>query len=311
MISRYLSSRQSSFILSALALVVVLAPSAMAQNSPETTHLVVPHGFAISPLGATLAPEDSPAPPSSISPVRPDGVPSVTSLATETNYVYREPSDIERADANPMHQGIRVHGHWTIDVKNADGTPAQHHEFENQLQYDGTQYLTALISGYAVAGDYAIYFTNATATPTGSASTNVVCPAPSSTTTSTFPYCSIVQNINSQPGIFHCLHYVCVSGLTLTPTFGSGTGLPNVQLAGSITAPQAGAIVNVYVGMNGCNISATTTPPTPTSAATITAAACQSQIVGSYAGTMSGTTITPVTVVAGQIIQITVTYTFS
>ena len=34
-------------------------------------------------------------------------------------------------------------------------------------------------------------------------------------------------------------------------------------------------------------------------------------MVGSYGGTMSGTTITPITVVAGQIIQITVSYTFS
>ena len=104
------------------------------------------------------------------------------------------------------------------------------------MQYDGAQMLTALLSGYGVAGDYAIYFTNATATPTGIASTNVVCPAPASTTTSTFPYCSIVQNPNSQPGIFHCLHYYCVSGLTVTPTFGSGTGLPNFTLMGSIAA---------------------------------------------------------------------------
>ena len=208
-------------------------------------------------------------------------------------------------------EGIKLHGHWTIDVKNPDGTLVKHSVFENQLQYDGTQYLTGLISGYAAAGDYAIYFTNATAQATASPTTNVVCPAPASTTTSTFPYCSIVQNTTSQPGIFHCLHYVCVSGLTVTPTFGSGVGLPNVTLVGAITAPQAGAVVNVYIGFNGCNISSTTTPPQPTGAATITPQACETQIVGSYGGTMSGTTITPITVVAGQIIQITVAFTFS
>jgi hypothetical protein len=210
-----------------------------------------------------------------------------------------------------MNQGIMLHGHWTINVKNPDGTQVQHHEFENQLQYDGTQFLTALLSGYGVAGDYAIYFTNATAQATASPTTNVVCPAPASTTTSTFPYCSIVQNINTQPGIFHCLHYYCVSGLTATPNFGSGTGLPNFTLTGSITAPQAGVVVNVYVGMNGCNVASTATPPTPTSPGTITATACEAQTVITYGGTLSGTTITPITVVAGQIIQITVTYTFS
>jgi len=215
------------------------------------------------------------------------------------------------APGTGMHDGIKLHGHWTINVKNPDGTQVQHHEFENQLQYDGTQFLTALLSGYGVAGDYAIYFTNATATPTASPTTNVVCPAPVSTSTSTFPYCSIVQNVNSQPGIFHCLHYFCVPGLTATPTFGSGTGLPNFTLMGSIAAQQAGAVVNVYVGMNGCNVASTATPPTPTSPGTITATACEAQTVGSFTGTMSGTTITPITVVAGQIIQITVTFTFS
>lgn len=216
-----------------------------------------------------------------------------------------------RSAAGPQ-EGIKLHGHWTIDVKNPDGTLVKHNVFENQLQYDGTQYLTALISGYAAAGDYAIYFTNATATPTASPTTNVVCPAPASNTTSTFPYCSIVQNVNSQPGLFHCLHYVCVSGLTVTPTFGSGAGLPNVTLVGAITAPQAGAVVNVYIGFAGCNIASTTTPlPQPTSAATITPAACETSTTNSFGGTMSGTTITPITVVAGQIIQITVAFTFS
>ena len=232
--------------------------------------------------------------------------------ARAANYVALDPANSTASvidDAS--HQGIKLHGHWAIDVKNPDGTLVKHSDFENQLQYDGTQYLTALLSGYGVGGDYAIYFTNATASATASPTTNVVCPAPASTTTSTFPYCSIVQNINTQPGIFHCLHYVCVGGLTATPAFGSGTGLPNFTLMGSITAPQAGAVVNVYVGFAGCNISSTTTPPTPTGPATITATACEASTTSSYGGTMSGTTITPITVVAGQIIQITVTYTFS
>jgi hypothetical protein len=284
------SKRRLSVLFSSLTVMVALQSGTFAfgQNPAPAAE----HGIATTTLPGIMGP---------------NGTPVTTTFAAEKNYVYREPSMVD----DVAHQGITLHGHWTIDVKNADGTPAQHHEFENQLQYDGTQYLTALLSGYAVAGDYAIYFTNATATPTSSPTTNVVCPAPASTTTSTFPYCSIVQNINSQPGIFHCIHYVCVGGLTATPTFGSGTGLPNFTLAGSITAPQAGAIVNVYVFHNGCNGNYTTTPPTPTGPATITPTACETQIEGSYVGTMSGTTITPVTVVAGQIIQITVTYTFS
>ena len=32
--------------------------------------------------------------------------------------------------------GIKVHGHWTIDVRNPDGTLASHNEFENALRGD-------------------------------------------------------------------------------------------------------------------------------------------------------------------------------
>jgi hypothetical protein len=42
-----------------------------------------------------------------------------------------------RGGANAFAQGtsdgITVHGHWTIDVKNPDGRVASHHEFENAL----------------------------------------------------------------------------------------------------------------------------------------------------------------------------------
>src|SRR6476660_2101480 len=38
-------------------------------------------------------------------------------------------------------EGIKVHGHWTIDVRNADGTLATHREFENALQISGAKVL--------------------------------------------------------------------------------------------------------------------------------------------------------------------------
>ena len=34
-------------------------------------------------------------------------------------------------------EGIKVHGRWTIDVKNADGSLVARHEFENALDSDG------------------------------------------------------------------------------------------------------------------------------------------------------------------------------
>ena len=38
-----------------------------------------------------------------------------------------------QAPAKGAHEAIGVHGHWTIEVKNPDGTLAKHVEFENGL----------------------------------------------------------------------------------------------------------------------------------------------------------------------------------
>src|SRR5258708_28345998 len=41
--------------------------------------------------------------------------------------------------------GIKVHGHWTIDVKNPDGSLASHHDFENALTTQGADVLARLL----------------------------------------------------------------------------------------------------------------------------------------------------------------------
>ena len=48
------------------------------------------------------------------------------------------------------HEGIKVHGHWTIEVHNPDGTLATHREFENSLLPTGAAYFaTCSVSGCA------------------------------------------------------------------------------------------------------------------------------------------------------------------
>ena len=49
--------------------------------------------------------------------------------------------------------GIKVHGHWTIDVRKADGTLVSHHEFENALVGTGGMGLGLILSrGYTMGG---------------------------------------------------------------------------------------------------------------------------------------------------------------
>jgi hypothetical protein len=52
--------------------------------------------------------------------------------------------------------GIQVHGHWTIVVRNPDGSVAAKREFENSLQFDGITLLPILLSGQGVAGTWAV-----------------------------------------------------------------------------------------------------------------------------------------------------------
>jgi hypothetical protein len=65
------------------------------------------------------------------------------------------------APNSPKSQGIKVHGHWVLQVKNADGTPGERREFDNSLVTSGTmmtgdQILAALLSGNASAGGIAV-----------------------------------------------------------------------------------------------------------------------------------------------------------
>ena len=42
------------------------------------------------------------------------------------------------------HEGIQVHGHWTIEVRNSDGTLAEKREFENA--YAGNTFLAGMLA---------------------------------------------------------------------------------------------------------------------------------------------------------------------
>jgi hypothetical protein len=55
------------------------------------------------------------------------------------------------------HEGITVHGHWVIEVRNPDGALVTRREFENMLeQPTGAQTITQLLGGAAAAGQLAV-----------------------------------------------------------------------------------------------------------------------------------------------------------
>jgi hypothetical protein len=65
--------------------------------------------------------------------------------------------------SKPGSEGIKVHGHWVIDVRNPDGALVRHKDFENSLvtqgQFvSGDQLLAALLSGNVTPSDPAVMF---------------------------------------------------------------------------------------------------------------------------------------------------------
>jgi hypothetical protein len=53
-------------------------------------------------------------------------------------------------------QGIKLHGHWVIEIRNPDGTLSSRHEFDNSLTATGKSMMAALFGKYTLVG-WSIY----------------------------------------------------------------------------------------------------------------------------------------------------------
>jgi hypothetical protein len=74
-----------------------------------------------------------------------------------------------QSPARGAHEGIGVHGHWTIDVKNPNGSLARHVEFENGLCIgSGDRLLAQMLGGGGLVGGWEIKLGNP-AIPAGTA----------------------------------------------------------------------------------------------------------------------------------------------
>ena len=58
--------------------------------------------------------------------------------------------------AGGINEGVQVHGHWTIEVRDPDGSLVSHQEFENDLASSGPWVLSEILIGHATAGPWDI-----------------------------------------------------------------------------------------------------------------------------------------------------------
>jgi hypothetical protein len=177
-------------------------------------------------------------------------------------------------------EGIKVHGRWTIDVKNADGSPVSHVEFQNALA-DGGQALVFLLAGNA-AGGWSIHFTSGS---------SAVSPCQGGTGGRFANWCSVIPT-NFTP-----------SGTAQFATLTTTRNTTSFTLNGTATALVAGEIARVSTSVAVCGRSETGT--------SCASAAFQSANLFTDASLGFPGKPPVIQVAAGQIVQISVVISFS
>ena len=273
---------------------------------------------SLSMLSAQAVPAQQSAPTAS------KAIPQRSTATPATNPAQSE-EESSVAQTKAGGDGIKIHGHWIMDLKNADGTVVDHRDFNNSLvttgaeAQNGSSMLQALLAGTASMGGFAIALITGPATTTG-IDASTFCAPPSGSTGTTAPFA---------PAGITC--YGFVTGPTAQTNFGTllppvETGLTTtfpttsvgIQLAGNYTVPAgmtAIAAVQTYVAL--CY--ATTGTAGAFETANIPPSQCNSTGILSFpsaavnGGPFTSTTVPPLplTVTPGQIIQVSVTLTFT
>jgi len=221
------------------------------------------------------------------------------------------------ASGKGIYNGITVHGHWTIEVRNPDGKVVTHREFENSVvPGNGPQAIESMMLGAWVPQAYRVVLSG-----TGASQSPANAPAPCSYNSSPAT-CTIQENVpSSGPNAQTCPNgsQTIFCNLTRSPNSlignfpalmaGQPVSAQPITFTGSAIASEAGYVGEVTLLLTACNNTTTSSP------GTISPATC---VAGTYpSGTtiqLSGLTDTslssPVQVQSGQTVQATVVISF-
>jgi hypothetical protein len=185
-----------------------------------------------------------------------------------------------------MQAGVTVHGHWTIDVRNKDGSLASHTEFENALDPDGgAPLLTGFLNGEFVPAYWWVHLSGTPAAPCAVPNGTTICSAGE-------PAAILDDPVRLNTSAF--LNLV----RTVPRDFG-GRPVGTITLSGfvKVTNPSPGIAVN-YVSTTVSTCPGDT-PPRNCTAPTDTLAMTSHLLA------------TPIPVAPDQIVQVKVTLSFS
>jgi hypothetical protein len=230
-------------------------------------------------------------------------------------------------------QGIKVHGHWVLQVKNADGTLGERREFDNSLVTDdqspsGDQLLAGLLSGNLTPGDPTVVLIQFPSGASGPIIFSQVCQdflAINGSPNACYPFTTssktiVAQNFNtsfsipSETGLMATTSWSSPVKWVLSGIYTVPSGLTSIThvetlldvcfpIAAPYTAVQSGNFI--FSGISGDRHA-------DISSGTCTSTNTNNQESLSW-GTLTGTAITPsaLAVTPGQIVQVTVTISFS
>jgi hypothetical protein len=217
------------------------------------------------------------------------------------------------------HEGITVHGHWSIEIRNPDGSLVRHVEFENSLDpgfsltnptaggaplvvAGGAAYLSAVLSGqwaspFAANGSmpggsaWEIMLVGASGLSNLETTTNAACmPNPGGTPIGA---CVIAQAAACPAAAIAGI----ACNLSVTP-LGTSPNFTGIQLSGSVAATQNGQIATV-----GTLLSVQCPPSVPN--------CTPSSMIGASFTSSTNFPGAPISIVAGQTIAVTVNISFS
>ena len=184
------------------------------------------------------------------------------------------------AQSGGPREGIKVIGEWTIVVRDDAGNVVQRSDFRNSLLGQGKPTLAGLLSRGQQISEWLILLANSSSG------------TPPCGTTTDHRNCGLVERITSRLPFASSVDYVPSLTVDLDPADPS-----KVRLQGSMKATGSGPINNVQTMLSVCPPG----PPSPTGCPT-------TQTFAFFSGTANFTN--PPSVVQGQTIDVTVTFSF-
>jgi hypothetical protein len=205
----------------------------------------------------------------------------------------------EKPSGGPQ-EGIKVHGHWLIEVRNADGTLASHTEFDNALQFAGKNLVASFLRHeQSKPGRWTVVLDNLSGTNKACAGgTFAAVPDPG------FAGLCYLTETDSQPSAFMGTNVSRNLTVTLVPDANNVFAL---VLSGSIKSLQQGAIDRVYTTLGACDVLSVAgfcqvAQPLAASSTGFSFAFVSIPVQGGQG---------PIPIQAGQTIDVTVRFTFS